>query len=785
MVKKPIVAQINKKPFRFSTKAGTLASLKGTLIEGTLCDQAVISVTDWLKDPQKVANDVLNSFPNSPLAIRSSCFAEDTNERSNAGAFRSLTNVPSQIGAINHAFKDVIAAYGKELVGQVVLVQPMVQNIALSGVVLTRDLDTGSPYYVINYDDTSGRTDTVTGGAESKTVYLHRSNKAALHSPRMQKIITATQELENITNSDLLDIEFCLTNDMELFILQVRPIAAHGQWKKIPDQKIDTVISSIRNEVISKMESVNGQAGQANIFGEMPDWNPAEMIGNSPRKLAYSLYQMLITDTTWATARAKMSYQNVQSPLMTSFGGRPYIDVRASLNSFLPADLEHSIANRLVNHQIGLLGKNTDLHDKIEFEIAITCCDFDFNSQKQQLLKAGFSPNEIEKLEDSLKKLTAKALNIGAEGLEVILRETDQIFDYDLKTGHSNPLQKSLKLFDGVIEHGILPFSILARHAFIGVSFLRSLIAQEILSIEIVEKFMRSVHTVASTVVNDIKAVDEGSLSKKEFLERHGHLRPGTYDILSKRYDQSIDLYLGHSGQKKESDNTPFNLSCKQEDAIDNAIKKTGYKVTSRGLMDYIRKAISSREEAKYAFSVGISNALERLAEWGAENNLSRDDLANLDIQKIITNSKSPSILKKAAQKGRKEHRLTRALRLPHLIIDPDDLYVVRPLRGQATFITNQSIVGAACNLDYDVIPIQERSIVLIKSADPGFDWIFSHNIAGLITQYGGPNSHMAIRCAEFCLPAAIGCGEKLYNQLLKAKVIELDCGSRKIEGRG
>ena len=74
---------------------------------------------------------------------------------------------------------------------------------------------------------------------------------------------------------------------------------------------------------------------------------------------------------------------------------------------------------------------------------------------------------------------------------------------------------------------------------------------------------------------------------------------------------------------------------------------------------------------------------------------------------------------------------------------------------------------------------------MLIKSADPGFDWIFSHNIAGLITQYGGPNSHMAIRCAEFGLPAAIGCGEKLYNQLLKAKVIELDCGSRKIEGRG
>ena len=42
------------------------------------------------------------------------------------------------------------------------------------------------------------------------------------------------------------------------------------------------------------------------------------------------------------------------------------------------------------------------------------------------------------------------------------------------------------------------------------------------------------------------------------------------------------------------------------------------------------------------------------------------------------------------------------------------------------------------------------NKIVLIEGADPGFDWIFSQNIAGLITKYGGANSHMAIRSAEF-----------------------------------
>ena len=57
------------------------------------------------------------------------------------------------------------------------------------------------------------------------------------------------------------------------------------------------------------------------------------------------------------------------------------------------------------------------------------------------------------------------------------------------------------------------------------------------------------------------------------------------------------------------------------------------------------------------------------------------------------------------------------------------------------------------------------NKIIAIPNADPGFDWIFSHNIAGLISQFGGANSHMAIRCAELGIPAAIGIGDKLYEE--------------------
>ena len=42
--------------------------------------------------------------------------------------------------------------------------------------------------------------------------------------------------------------------------------------------------------------------------------------------------------------------------------------------------------------------------------------------------------------------------------------------------------------------------------------------------------------------------------------------------------------------------------------------------------------------------------------------------------------------------------------------------------------------------LENQVVDIDNK-IVMIENADPGFDWIFSHSIKGLITKYGGAAS--------------------------------------------
>ena len=59
-----------------------------------------------------------------------------------------------------------------------------------------------------------------------------------------------------------------------------------------------------------------------------------------------------------------------------------------------------------------------------------------------------------------------------------------------------------------------------------------------------------------------------------------------------------------------------------------------------------------------------------------------------------------------------------------------------------------------------------EGRVILIPNADPGFDWLFSHKIAGLITAWGGANSHMAIRAGELGLPAVVGVGEHRFANL-------------------
>ena len=152
------------------TKAETLYELKK--LEYNVLPLVYFTVANWAQHQENIIQEIKLKFGESKLVIRSSANAEDTAESSMAGAFESVLNIECSTKGITHAVKIVIDSYDDDVTNQI-LVQPMLENVAMSGVVMTRALDDGSPYYVINYDDSSGLTDTVTGGTTiNKTVYI-------------------------------------------------------------------------------------------------------------------------------------------------------------------------------------------------------------------------------------------------------------------------------------------------------------------------------------------------------------------------------------------------------------------------------------------------------------------------------------------------------------------------------------------------------------------------------------------------------------------------------------
>ena len=89
-------------------------------------------------------------------------------------------------------------------------------------------------------------------------------------------------------------------------------------------------------------------------------------------------------------------------------------------------------------------------------------------------------------------------------------------------------------------------------------------------------------------------------------------------------------------------------------------------------------------------------------------------------------------------------------------------------------------VIKGGQSLFSDVI---RNRIVVTEAADPGYDWIFTYPIAGLVTKYGGAASHMAIRCHELGIPAAIGCGKIIYDDIVGARVICIDAEKEPTHG--
>lgn len=764
------------------TKAEVLEDLLPKLKNAKVLPQIRFVSTEWDKSKDEILKRIRKkNWDKIPLIVRSSAALEDLQMSSMAGHYMSILNVCSEnelLDAVSEVIKSLDSNNGKDQV----FIQPMLQKVRLSGVAFSKDPSSGAPYIVINYDDKNHIPNTVTSGISNdlRTYYYYKYTKTNIEKP-LSKIIDLIFELEELLLSDSIDIEFAIDEHNDLYLLQVRPLVVQNSSKVSKLAHIE-VIDNICKKIHEAKKPHPYLFGKRTVYGVMPDWNPAEIIGIRPRPLALSLYKEIITDNIWAYQRDNYGYRNLRSfPLLISLYGLPYIDVRVSFNSFVPRDVEDDLAERLVNYYIDRLIETPSHHDKVEFEIIFSCYTLDLPQRLSVLLNYGFNNNDCDKLSCSLRNLTNKVIH-GEKGLWKTDIEKIKYLETRRETIINSSLDTVGKIYwllEDCKRYGTLPFAGLARAGFIAVQLLRSLVSVGILTQNEYNCFMGTLDTVSSKMSKDFR-----SLSKKDFLLKYGHLRPGTYDILSPRYDEDPDRYFdfGKINETAKEPSCKFLLSLDQHKQIEYLLNKHSIEHSVIGFFDFIKAAIEGREYAKFVFSHSLSDALSLFKTLGEETGQGVDDCSYVDISCIqelySSTSNVTSLVSKFVEIGRTKYEIAEQIILPPLLIEPKDVLAFHVPSFEPNFITLNRTVGHTAFVNSNKSNLS-GSVLFITNADPGYDWIFSRNINGFVTMYGGANSHMAIRAAELGIPAVIGAGEALYNKWSLAKIIELDCANK------
>ena len=762
---------------KFSSKAQNLSYLKKKKF--LVPNLYIFKVTDYKKKKLKIIDKIKKKFKRK-IIVRSSSVYEDKAKGSMAGLFESVPNInPKNSNDLETSINKVIDSYknykNKE---NEIFIQEMIEDVKISGVVTSCDLSNYSPFYKINYSK-KNTLEVTSGGKETKSYYCFFSHKPKnLYFRKIKKLI---DDLKKIYNNNYIEIEFAISKK-KIYLLQVRPIKPNREIKEGEFFFYNNVVRKIYKKIVKLQKPSPILLGKTTMFGVMPDWNPAEIIGIKPRMLALSLYKELITDQIWSKNRSSLGFKNIeQNQLMVTFFGTPYVDIRTDFNSWIPDNLSKKLSEKLVNYYLRKYKNDKTLHDKIEFEILLTCYTPSTERKLQLLNNSGFTKTEINKIRNGLKMINYKTINSLKNykfNIEILKKLQKKIIKSKLYF-----IDKIFYLIHDCKKYGTISFAGSARCGFLANELLNSFVQEGILSkVEKMQFLSNNINTVMSEMLTDFN-----KMKKFFFTKKYGHLRPNTYDILTKNYLEGYNTYFGNKKKILIKPKKKFKFSEKQHKQINKFLKKSKLKIKSKSLILFIKESIEQREYAKFVFTKSIDAIFENLSKYFKRLKISHKNIANLDINlllKLYYNLDYPDVINSLVSnidENEKNYELNKLVKFPDNICSPSDILEYREIENKVNFFGNKVICEDVIYINKNFSSKVKNKIVCIDNADPGYDFLFNKNIKGLITRYGGANSHMSIRCAELSITSAIGVGDKKFEEIISEKKIEVDPINQKI----
>lgn len=748
-------------------------------------------VVQWRANESEILERITSARLGQVVIVRSAAAGEDADKRILPGEFLSVPNVQvAQRKTLVDAVEQVLASYARSpLVSGAdehngCIIQSQVTTPLWSGVALSRDPTCRGPYLLVEFDAQGSKTSVVTAGEKCERAVILRS-VSDLGAP-WSLLERAMRAVESVLGESDLIVEFALTADSVVHVFQARrQLDAYGS-DPAKDRGVIRWLRSVRRSLKRRW--------RPGVLSDMADWNPAEMLGSAPGPLDISLYANLVTNSTWAEGRVSLGYADPRPRrLMSTIGAKPYIDVRASFASLAPASLRKSLQEKLVEDRLAYLVERPELHDKVELQVLFTTADLGHPRRTTALLERGFAASEVAEIDAALKVLTRGVLTRAPELSEFDLQCGQQLRSAleSAKRPRSlvGRLSEIRRLLQVARRLGVSAFTRQARMAFIAADLLEQAQRHGIVDALWLRDFYRSQKTIVNQVADAIHRLSRSQLSRAEFDRQFGHLRARTYDITSPRYD-SLTSVPGAAldGVTGGDDSPPVQAPV----ALDRALEQEGLGVSGAELLSFAARSISGREQLKFLFSAALSECLERIAVIGIDLGFSREELRWLalsDLDTLATYPPAECVPQLRARISRRHAawELRNLARLPPIVVTPEDLVAFRIPKLDPTFIGNGVVRGPIVR-EGEIRTSGARlakAIVVLEAADPGYDWIFSAGIAGLVTCYGGSVSHMAVRCAQLGIAAAIGCGSDMFAVLERSSEIILDCAQRQIVALG
>ena len=704
----------------------------------------------YLNDLNNIEN-IVDSF-SKKIMIRSNSSSEDKEYSSSAGKYLSIGPIETNdLETIKKSWEMVVDSY-EEQDNQSVIFQNYIENAKSVSVLTSYKVGSDSAYRTFSTYYGS-ETDAITSGkySEINNFFMHRSfdilpKKYEKYNVYL-KIIT---QLEDLFKNKQLDIEMVLDKNNSPQLLQVRPLMGKKLNKESIFEEKDVIDRNLKN--YKKLNKTTADRfGTNQIYSNMSDMNPAEMIGKKPDNIAFGLYKFMFTDTTWNIQRGEFGYRKYSGgKLMELFNNVAYINVNHSLNSFLTRNLQKESCEEIINYQLNKLKENPHLHDSIEFDISRSSYVFDTVEEFSKEYKNIISPSEIIKWHNDLIQIDTQNKSTLEKNKKIILStfsKLDKSFEYSKK--------ENIKLIRDTMA---LPFTHHSRLGFVYFAQLNSLLEKEVISEDQKKLLLLSVNSISTKMKADAYEVKIGKKTLEGFLDVYGHIRAGNYNLLSSNLKNNLNFtesLINNSEQPLEDNILPKDIYTNIEEYF--TINEIPLKASA--WIDMFQEGISTRENSKFYYTKGIDGILSEISE----KNTSDSEL--FDLLDIEFNEENTS-----------DMRLKNVL-MPDLITSNEDFYFYEEMSKNGNYIGQGTVIGDVLLIENEANRPNnlENKIVVIPAADPGWDWIFNYKIKSLVTKYGGPNSHMAIRCAEHNIPAILGVGENNFTVISNSKSLKID----------